>query len=173
MRTRLDSLLLSVTSRWCYIIDSTASNSIMSSFKRVISHDELGNLSKKMSTGAENKETEKLLAPNKPTTEEESDDVPVAVIETEIKENVASIPKHLRRVSTLSADDKSVCETEDDSLISQNQLIFMARLGGRASSEHAHHSQPSASGSSGTFGFFVDFEGGEAGEESPKVRKKT
>jgi hypothetical protein len=66
-----------------------------------------------------------------------------------------------------------VCETEDDSLISQNQLIFMARLGGRASSEHAHHSQPSASGSSGTFGFFVDFEGGEAGEESPKVRKKT
>jgi hypothetical protein len=121
-----------------------------------------------MSTCAENKETETLLAPNKPTTEDESDHVPVAMIETEIKENVASIPKHLGRVSTLSADDKSVCETEDDSLISQNQLIFMARLGGRASLEHVHHSQPSASGSSDTFGFFVDFEGGEAGEESPK-----
>jgi hypothetical protein len=97
-----------------------------------------------MSTGAENKETETLLAPNKPTTEDESDHVPVAMIETEIKENVASIPKHLGRVSTLSADGK------------------------RASLEHVHHSQPSASGSSDTFGFFVDFEGGEAGEESPK-----
>jgi hypothetical protein len=122
-----------------------------------------------MSTGAENEETEKL-AP-KPTTEEESDDVPVAVIETEIKENVASIPKHLRGVSTLSADDKSVFEKEDDNLISQNQLN-LARLGGRASSENVYHSQRSASGSSGTFGWFVDVQGVEAGEESPKVKEQ-
>ena len=51
------------------------------SFKRVISHDELGNLSKKMSTGGENEETNEQFAPNT-----RSEAPPVAVIETEPKE---------------------------------------------------------------------------------------
>lgn len=137
------------------------------SFKRVISHDELGNLSKKMSTGGENEETNEQFAPNTTTSE-----APVAVIETEPNEEKdKTIPKDFRGVSTLSADDKSDALEEEYSnpggiIISQNQLN-LARLG-RASSENVQ-TQRTGSGSSGTFGWFIDVQGGEG---TPKVKEE-
>lgn len=150
------------------------------SFKRVISHEELGSLSKKiMSAEAqedENKELKKM--PAIADTAEAPPLPPAVVIETEentdetsatLEESAVAAAVSFRGVSTLS-EDKSLYETveESDTLsgISRNELN-LARLDSRASDVMAR-TQRTGSGSSGTFGWFIDVHGGDGG--TPKAK---
>lgn len=146
----------------------------MSSFKRVISHEELGSLCKKMSVENEEEKLSKKMPAKSTITE-----APVAVIETTSEEQEESAQEspskqHFHQISTLSGGIDEAINTQESfsgsqGIISRNELN-LARLDSRASAEDIFRSQRTGSGwsgSSGTFGWFIDVHGGEG---TPKAK---